>query len=202
MTGLGDERIADLEAKTAAATPGPWVTEWLGDEEQYGWSVNGHDQWGNPVEVAISEEYNEGHDAAFIAAANPETVRALLEERRRLKVFEDRAAALVNIAWRAKTLVDRIHESGGWCTGPEHDLKNAVDAWDVGELDDDPAALLEERRQLRDENERWRALAVQHERHDPERPAGDDYCEHCHHDWPCDVALLRDVLSTKEAPNG
>lgn len=89
MATLTDEQLADLKQKALAATPGPWCS----DEEHgvvwivvpttgRGWST---DADGNAIEVPVVEPSQEKvadaspKDAAYIAAANPENILALLQ---------------------------------------------------------------------------------------------------------------------------
>lgn len=98
---MTDEELAEIEARAAKATPGPWVVApWDGDEgnvrltvtvgpDAGGWMVADGD-WHGPGDAPHDREAN----AAFMAAARAD-VPALLAEVRRLQgVVAEQAKAL------------------------------------------------------------------------------------------------------------
>lgn len=58
------------------ATPGPWYSKW--PEERCAWKDIGHSRY--PV-AYTGDCFDDAQNAEFIAAANPATVLALLDER-------------------------------------------------------------------------------------------------------------------------
>lgn len=103
MTALNKQALREAAEK---ATQGQWVVEF--DDEVY--STNGV----NNEQIAMVFSENEARDAAFIAAANPSTVLALLDE---LEATEKRIAEqnfenrlLANADRDIKALRQRIAE--------------------------------------------------------------------------------------------
>ena len=76
---------ADLRRLAEQATPGPWHVKTL--------YLGGPEIWAGPDEdhqtgfQGVTDRVNQPHDAAYIAAANPQAILALLDERE-----SDRAA--------------------------------------------------------------------------------------------------------------
>lgn len=68
------EWLEELEAKADAATPGPWVA---GEVLERGTVVRGHNMIID-CRHTPDEGHFGGHNAAFIAAANPQTVQRLV----------------------------------------------------------------------------------------------------------------------------
>lgn len=64
-----------LREMAQAATPGPWYSKW--PEERCAWKDIGHSRY--PV-AYTGDCFDDAPNAAFIAAANPATVLALLDE--------------------------------------------------------------------------------------------------------------------------
>mgnify|MGYP002540934566 CR=1 FL=1 len=91
MTALNKQALREAAEK---ATQGQWVVEF--DDEVY--STNGV----NNEQIAMVFSENETRDAAFIAAANPATVLALLDE---LEAAERRIAEQIAIVTAAEKLV-------------------------------------------------------------------------------------------------
>ena len=92
MRGMNDAELAAIEARAAAATPGPWVRirdhRWASDI--YVHADARHDVAGRPV-ARVNEHYTPDVDAEFIAHARQD-VPALLAEVRRLRgAIEDYA---------------------------------------------------------------------------------------------------------------
>ncbi len=76
MSELTQERKAELRALAEKATPGPWsYSKSIGD-------VAGDD---GDLVCELFVNGNEDIDGGFIAAANPETILALLAENERLE---------------------------------------------------------------------------------------------------------------------
>lgn len=74
---LSPEALAALDAKAAAATPGPWESLDNGDRV-VAWRRD-HDGLGvREFDYVIPEPMDSAADAAYIAAADPPTVRALI----------------------------------------------------------------------------------------------------------------------------
>lgn len=106
----------DLRAKAMAATPGPWKWGWRNDDVTPG-SV--HTDEPNCRAVAMCPRYGKREfkrDAAYIAAANPAVILALLDEiatlrsalRAILAVSERHDTATMNvISDCASTAIDR-----------------------------------------------------------------------------------------------
>ena len=69
------EWLDDLQAKTNAATPGPWVA---GEVLDRGTVVHGHNMIIDCRHTPDAGGFGE-HNAAFIAAANPQMVQRLVE---------------------------------------------------------------------------------------------------------------------------
>ena len=90
-TDLTPEALAALDAKAAAATPGPW--DWTITTDRHWSYVQADDGSGDLYTVAgaISDDDN----AAFLAAADPSTVRALLAA-----LTEARAEVAAFQAWK------------------------------------------------------------------------------------------------------
>jgi hypothetical protein len=77
---------AELERLAREATPGPWVLD------------GGYVRVLGVIQVGCAKEA----DAAYIAAASPDVILALLAERRALRKLYDAARALNNVAsWSA-----------------------------------------------------------------------------------------------------
>ena len=76
MTDLTNEKLSALERAAKAATPGEWAARPKDEERGRRWTVDGPD---------INDDFMRGEDAEFIAAADPPTVLALVEEVRRLR---------------------------------------------------------------------------------------------------------------------
>ena len=78
---------ADLRRLAEQTTPGPWVT---GRIRKHGWTVDG------PVVtrtvLAELSALNDEANAAYIAAANPQAILALLDERDALEAHRDALA--------------------------------------------------------------------------------------------------------------
>lgn len=89
-----------IQARIAAATPGPWAESGIGD---YGWGV------GSPAEhIVEADDSEQGRaNAAFIAHARTDVER-LVAEVRRLRALADRtrALALLEAANRYAKLAD------------------------------------------------------------------------------------------------
>jgi hypothetical protein len=68
MTNREIDALDDLEAKAKAATPGPWYSD--GDHCSVA-DGNG--------DYVCNLDFDQGDDADFIAAANPQTVLALID---------------------------------------------------------------------------------------------------------------------------
>lgn len=82
---------ATLRALAGAATPGPWT--WAEPEVSPQWGKRGPDLVGDGSQLVVSAEgdadgsnlFVGGRDAAFISAASPQAVLALLDELDRLR---------------------------------------------------------------------------------------------------------------------
>jgi hypothetical protein len=93
---MTEDPYADLARLAREATPGPYELEEYAD----GWLVNG-DGW-IVVDYSITEWYErERHakDAAYFAAASPDIILALLEERRVLREVYDAALTYRNLVF-------------------------------------------------------------------------------------------------------
>lgn len=106
MTALNKQALREAAEK---ATQGQWVVEF--DDEVY--STNGV----NNEQIAMVFSENEARDAAFIAAANPSTVLALLDEleatEKRIGFLKDQLAQLANFNpdWdRLEAATDSLRE--------------------------------------------------------------------------------------------
>ena len=84
----------ELKALCERATPGPWMHT----PGYYNDSGGQYDQIDSPVEI-ISGEWGgpSGDNAAFIAAANPATILALLSANREMRAALERIADPRNI---------------------------------------------------------------------------------------------------------
>ena len=78
-----------LRELAEAATPGSWETDVWVDSNSYGWRATGphHESptSDDNAEPGCPDEQAAQRDAAFIAAANPTTVLALLDDNERLR---------------------------------------------------------------------------------------------------------------------
>jgi len=91
---LTEETIDRLESLAKLATEGPWVVDALDNDAKFNIDVaNGN------IAVAQSQQVPGDHlnaqrtiNAAYIAAANPQTVRCLLRERRLNPLIKGQAA--------------------------------------------------------------------------------------------------------------
>ncbi len=81
---MDDRELGELERLANAATKGPWKASVVSTVT----SPNFVRRWGN-VEAESDRvvEMADAPDAAFIAAANPETIKALVAEVRRLRAI-------------------------------------------------------------------------------------------------------------------
>lgn len=110
---MSEINYQDLREAAEKATKGRWAVEF--DDEIYSTDGVNHEQ----IAMVFSE--NEARDAAFIAAANPATVLALLDE---LETAEKRIAELEARAFNPAILdviAERQRQQSveGWM--PEHD---------------------------------------------------------------------------------
>ncbi|EKU4729585.1 ead/Ea22-like family protein [Citrobacter freundii] len=119
MTVLNKQALREAAEK---ATKGQWAVEF--DDEVY--STDGV----NNEQIAMVFSENEARDAAFIAAANPATVLALLDELEAEKNMREAAEkriaeleAVREVFLRAKAL---MYQSGG---APIENSLNPIDAW-------------------------------------------------------------------------
>lgn len=80
---MDPQRLAELRRLAGAATPGPWE-----------WDANSN-LWGDAREVLVLQSGPDHADAAFIEAANPATILALLDEVARQAARADAAEAKV-----------------------------------------------------------------------------------------------------------
>ena len=87
MNNIDKQALRDAAEK---ATKGQWAVEF--DDEIYSTDGVNHEQ----IAMVFSE--NEASDAAFIAAANPATVLALLDELEAKEKRTERALSLLNSA--------------------------------------------------------------------------------------------------------
>ena len=98
MTPQDLDRLDELASK---ATPGPWGVYRITYEHQ-----PGHLVIGSPDPRDLKHDiYPTGHDAAFIAAADPSTVRALIAEVRRLRRGVEKIQDYANKAECASALL-------------------------------------------------------------------------------------------------
>ena len=102
---LTDEALDALEQKAKAATPGPWTTMLCGDGAE-GWL---RDSAGNFLTVGYEGEIK-ANDVTFIAAANPETVAALVAEVRTLRRREKETRRVAVQA--ACAVLEAAHDEG------------------------------------------------------------------------------------------
>lgn len=87
--------LEKLEALAKAATPGPWAYEPHGDTMEYGVGVlmdendnqvSGYQESGVMTVVeSVAVEVNGQSNAAFIAAANPQAILTLIQEKREME---------------------------------------------------------------------------------------------------------------------
>lgn len=88
---MRDERISELQALAEKATPGPWWVRSLeirGETRDHFVAANDVNGFAYGAEILGEDEYREKSgglsrklaDCAFIAAANPETIKALLAD--------------------------------------------------------------------------------------------------------------------------
>ena len=106
---IDQQQLADLRAKAEAATKGPWVVEH-------------HDGWWTVSGAKRSEVFDDGsangeyapackqNNRDFIAAANPATVLALLDEIERLR---ERNTKLERVRDAAEPCVDALRDIAG-----------------------------------------------------------------------------------------
>lgn len=97
--------LADLRAKSEAATPGPWAIWDLGWNPELGIDEVRVDCADGVVAEALP------HNSAFIAAANPQTVLALLD------LLAERDATIAESDSSALAERDRANREAGWELG-------------------------------------------------------------------------------------
>jgi hypothetical protein len=95
-TDLTSEKLAELEALAEAATPGPWedhVVAYAQGDPSNGPSYDVSIRCALGQIAHLSEDGDAGHgaNAAFIAAANPATVLALVRAVREMRTALERA---------------------------------------------------------------------------------------------------------------
>lgn len=89
---FNDAELIDLEAKLSKATPGPWVKQVESETGEFGSVIarytRGVRSADNSWVARFDDDYgtDQSSDAAYIAAANPERIAALIT---RLKAAED-----------------------------------------------------------------------------------------------------------------
>ncbi len=87
------------DALEAGPTPGPWVRQSRDDGKTDPWWIDTHAYAEGPEPVWAPPQYGVGdEDAAYIAAADPSTIRELLAERDALAAVAE-AAEEVDGAW-------------------------------------------------------------------------------------------------------
>jgi hypothetical protein len=114
---LSDERLAEIEKRCAAATPGPW--EWPADHcdrfTVVAWSDG--PRWGTPRDVTVQPEgrtYAQAEaDAAFVARARTD-VPDLVAEVRRLRAVER------ELRGHVRALVGRVESLAGRAEGGDN----------------------------------------------------------------------------------
>ena len=128
---IDPQQLADLRAKAEAATKGPWCMD-DGIEVDYGPSGEPEQFQARPPAVTgigIDPDSLENYsDAIFIAAANPATVLALLDEIERLR---ERVKVLERVREAANTLREVCSVFGGneHAVGAAvHELDRSIDA--------------------------------------------------------------------------
>ncbi len=112
-----------LRALAATATPGPWFGPRITDAWPPGeWGVYAADDNGDPIPHAIvarmdreGDSDEQRHNAAFVAAANPLAITALLD------VLDQRAARSVQLALALAEALDLFDAT--WCTEHGHSPK-------------------------------------------------------------------------------
>lgn len=75
---LTNERLSELRLKAEAATPGPWA--WIDDEPWLCAPDPGGDQDGGTIVIEVSWDFTDGPNTEYLAAVDPTTVLALLDE--------------------------------------------------------------------------------------------------------------------------
>ena len=93
-----------LEALAAAATPGPWIAEYSGEQ---GNCVIPHDAQSTREAVCVTRLYRQYADAEFIAATDPDTIRALCALARRAEAAEAERDELRAAVERVRALTHR-----------------------------------------------------------------------------------------------
>lgn len=85
---ITEELLAELEQLAQEASEGPWVNDEPGQVSSADYLVDGVTMFDHIASSASGD--SDPDDAAFIAAANPATILALLQHVRELKVDADR----------------------------------------------------------------------------------------------------------------
>jgi hypothetical protein len=95
--GLSDERLAEIESRCAAATPGPWAqSDWWLPWLQWLWS-QARKAWGVKAD----------HDFTFIAHARSDVPELLAEVRRLRAVGRELRGHVRALVARVESLADR-----------------------------------------------------------------------------------------------
>lgn len=107
MSNIDKRAKRALREAAEKATKGQWVVEF--DDEIY--STDGV----NNEQIAMVFSENEARDAAFIAAANPAAVLALLDEleaaEKRIADYQDLISGLVGVSSSILREVERINNA-------------------------------------------------------------------------------------------
>lgn len=104
---MTEEELAELERLARAATPGPWVVEEYRDpdDNELCWYVGmkeneTHKYW--DVDSSVLKEM----DAAYIAAANPQSVQRLIKECRTGNLVGRKLGAVIEVLAEHKEGMD------------------------------------------------------------------------------------------------
>jgi len=120
--------MTDLDALAAlaeAATPGPWTHD---DESDYQGLVRIWRDIDPPPVMTMGRVH--AADAAYIAAADPTTILALVERLRAAEAVCDRVLAMAAFyEWDAPA--NTSPSDGRWFGQPEAALQDAIDGWEA-----------------------------------------------------------------------
>ncbi len=112
--------MTDLRRLAEAATPGPWEAQCYDDGRsgKEPWFVDTHAYPDGPEPVIAATYPLDAADAAYIAAANPQAVLALLDRVARLEEALDRIEAIKGPVLTAAHVIPSTPEATEWVVRP------------------------------------------------------------------------------------